>query len=298
MKPSLKARIVGWLLRKTGVISRNFTGGPDMPARIAKAQAAAPPAPTPAMRAHFAVSEDSIDGFAVWTIAPKDRAPLGRLLYFHGGGYVYTASPLHVRFYANLAKLGIAVTAPFYPLAPEHGVEQTVAHALAVYRAFAGQDDAPFVLGGDSAGAGLAAVTAMAARDAGLRPAAGLLLIAPWLDATASNPAQPAIEARDGILRLSGIRDAGRLYARDLPVTDPRVSPINGDWAGLPPVLMFGGGDDILVTDARALKAKLPEADYRERAGLMHDWPIFSLRESHEAQAEMAAFVQRLSRRF
>ena len=295
-KPSLKARIVGGILRTTGLISRNFAGGPNMPKVIAKARAAALPLPTKAMHAALDVREDSVDGRSVWTIAPKDRAPTGHLFYFHGGGYVFTASPLHWRFYERLAsEHGIAVTAPFYPLAPEHGVEETTAHALALYRWFADRNTTPFVLGGDSAGGGLAAVTATAARDMGLRAASGLLLVCPWLDAVAEHPDQPAIETRDSILKLRGIRDAGQLYARDAAVTDPRVSPLYGDWAGLPPILMFGGGDDLLVTDARALKAKLPDAVYREGSGLMHDWPIFSFRESREARAEMAAFVHRVA---
>ena len=57
-------------------------------------------------------------------------------------------------------------------------------------------------------------------------------------------------------------------------------------------MLMFGGGDDLLVTDARALKALLPQTQYHEVAGMIHDWPIFSFRESRAAQSQMAAFAK------
>jgi acetyl esterase/lipase len=83
------------------------------------------------------------------------------------------------------------------------------------------------------------------------------------------------------------------LYAGDLPLTDPRCSPIFGNWDGLPPILAFAGGDDILVTDSRALKAKVPSVDLTELAGMMHDWPIFSFSESRKAQAAMAGFAAR-----
>lgn len=290
--PSLSARIVGALLRSTGWVSRRYAGGPHMHKVIAAARAVPDAQPTARMRKQLDVRQEVLDGRTVWTIAPRDRAPSAHLLFFHGGGYVFSAVPPHFALYARLAERhGIAVTAPMYPLAPEHGVDEATGFALAAYRRFIEVHDGPFVLGGDSAGGGLASATAMAARDAGLRLPAGLLLICPWLDTSGTHPDQPAIEKRDSILKLRGIRDAGKLYAKDAPDTDPRVSPIHGDWSGLPPVLMFGGQDDILVTDARALKAKLPDAAYQEGAGLMHDWPLFFFPESRAAQERMAAFI-------
>jgi acetyl esterase/lipase len=217
-------------------------------------------------------------------------------LFLHGGGYIFTAAPPHWNSLADLAsRFGIAVTAPLYPLAPESGVVETTDWALDYYRHYAEQTASGFVLGGDSAGGGLAAATAMAARDAGLRLPAGLLLICPWLDVAGDHPQQPEIERRDCILRLSGIRDAGRLYRRDVAADDWRVSPIHGDWSGLPPIQMFGGGDDILVTDARTLKARVPAIDYDERAGLMHDWPLFFFSESKAARAKMAQWIVALT---
>lgn len=289
---SLSARIVGALLRTTGAVSKRYAGGPHMHKVIAAARLAPTAEPTAKMRKSLDVRDDRLDGRTVWTITPNDRAPTAHLLFFHGGGYVFSAVPPHFNFYAKLAaRHGIAVTAPMYPLAPEHSVVDATAFALAAYRAVIDRHDGPFVLGGDSAGGGLASATVMAARDAGLRLPAGLLLICPWLDISGSHPDQPAIEARDSILKLRGIRDAGALYARDISVGDPRVSPIHGNWSGLPPILMFGGEDDILVTDARTLKGKLPQANYHEGAGLMHDWPLFFFPESKAAQERIAGFI-------
>lgn len=290
--PSITARIMGFVLRKTGVFRKNYTGGPDLPDKIAAARAAPPQLPTPKMKAKLDVSQSAFQGRSVWRLAPKGRPAAATILYYHGGGYIYPAVSVHWDFYAHLAeKHGLAIVAPLYPLAPEHGAEEATAFALDHYRNFVGEHAGPFVLGGDSAGGGLAAVVAQSARDEGLRLPAGLALVCPWLDASASDPAQEGIEARDSILTLSGIRQAAGLYARDLPVSDPRLSPINGQWEGLPPILSFGGGDDILVTDARALKAAVPSTDYVEEAGLMHDWPLFFLPESRRAQARIAEFA-------
>jgi epsilon-lactone hydrolase len=290
--PSLTARIISFILRKTGTYRKLFSGGPGFPAMQAAALAA-PAVPAPKWAKKVAVSEDGFEGRPVWTFAPLSGQPVATVLYWHGGGYVYPPAAAHFDFLGTMAlKHRWRIVAPLYPLAPMAEVGAITGFAMGYYRTFLeAQAGAPFVMGGDSAGAGLAAATAMAARDAGLALPAKLLLICPWLEADPAHPEQQRIEPRDAILTIRGIREAGQAYAGAAGVADPRVSPIHGGWDGLPPILSFGGGDDILVTDARALKAKLPSVDYREEAGMIHDWPIFTFPESRRAQAEMAAFA-------
>lgn len=290
--PSLSARVIGFILRTTGVYRRMFSDGPGMEKALAKMRAA-PPQPKPKHRLAVDMRVEPFEGRQIWHIAPKDRAPTATVLYWHGGGYVYPAMDGHWDFYAEMAaKHGWQIIAPLYPLAPEAEATETTAFALSFYKdVITRHDPATLMMAGDSAGAGLAAATAMLARDAGLAMPAKLLLICPWLNADPAHPDQKAIESRDAILTLGGIAHAGKTYARDMPLTDPRVSPIHGHWDGLPPILAFGGGDDILVVDARALKAKHPATEYQELAGMIHDWPIFSFPESRAAQARMAAFA-------
>jgi epsilon-lactone hydrolase len=296
--PSLMAKIVGAVLRTTKIYKKRYSGGPEFLDIIKAARAEKLQVPTDKMKAMLDVKVWELEGRSIWRMAPKDRAPSADLLYYHGGGYVYSPADVHWKFYAHLVETyGIAITAPLYPLAPESDAKEAVRFAMAAYRQFLSQHDGPFILGGDSAGGGLASVVAQQARDVGLRQANGLLLICPWLDGAGVHPDQLAIEPRDSILTLAGLKQAAQLYARDLPVTDSLISPINGNWDGLPPILCFGGGDDILVTDARALKAKLPAIDYVEEAGLMHDWPIFFLSDSRRGQARMAEFTVGLAQR-
>lgn len=290
--PALSTRLISFALRKTGLFRRMFAGGPKMADLIAKA-AAVPSAPSEKLKKRVRATPTEFDGCAVWEIAPRDRAPTATVLYWHGGGYIYAAAEAHWAFLAHMAEThGWRIVAPLYPLAPAHDVTRTTSFALDFYKQFlAQQAGAPFTMAGDSAGAGLTAATVHAARDAGLALPDRLILICPWLNADPSHPDQPAIETRDAILTIRGIRDAGQMYAGGAPVSDPRVSPIHADWSGLPPILSFGGGHDILVVDARALKAKLPSVDYREMAGMIHDWPIFTFPESRAAQDQMAAFA-------
>jgi epsilon-lactone hydrolase len=295
MTPSFAARFIGAILRITRIYSKRFAGGSGFLAIIRKSRQLPQMLPSAKMRAQLLVEERELLGHSIWHIAPKNTEPSAHILFFHGGGYVFRPIFAHWKFFGHMAKKrGIAVTAPLYPLAPENGVEQATVFAMAAYRDFIAKHPGPFILAGDSAGGGLASSVAHLAREEGLRQASGMILICPWLDGSVSHPDQPEIEIRDCILHIRGAQDAAKLYARSFPVSDPRVSPILGQWDSMPPILMFGGGDDILVTDARALKAKLPSVDYDERAGLMHDWPLFFLRESREAQAKMAAFATSL----
>lgn len=290
--PALSTRLISFVLRKTGLFRRMFAGGPEMDAFIAKA-AAVPSAPSGKLQKRMTVAQTEFDGCAVWDLAPRDRRPSATVLYWHGGGYIYAAAEAHWNFLAYMAeKHGWRVIAPLYPLAPANEVGRTTDFALSFYKDFVTrQAGAPFTMAGDSAGGGLTAATVLAARDAGLALPEKLILICPWLNADPSHVDQSGIEPRDAILTIRGIRDAGRIYAGAVGVSDPRVSPIHADWSGLPPILSFGGGNDILVVDARALKAKLPLVDYRELDGMIHDWPIFTFPESRAAQAQMAGFA-------
>lgn len=289
---SIQARAFAFFLRTTGFVRKNFTGGPTLRQSIEKARQAPRQLPTAKQRMKLDIREETFDGHPVWHIAPKQGG--GRtLLYFHGGGYVYAATNFHWSFLCHLAEAhNIAVIAPLYPLAPEHSAETTTRFALDLYRHVLGSHSVEdLVMGGDSAGGGLTAATLMAARDAGLPLPKRALLICPWLNAEPDHPDQAIIEPRDAILTRSGIADAGRIYAGALPVQDPRVSPIHGDWSGFPPLYVLSGGDDILVADARALQARLPDHDYQEEAGMIHDWPIFTFPESRAAQKRMAGFI-------
>ncbi|WP_298596743.1 alpha/beta hydrolase [uncultured Sphingorhabdus sp.] len=289
--PSLTARLIASLFRMTGSLRKRYSDGPDFLKHIEQSRAEQQ-FPSAKLRKRVDIRESSFEGRKIFRFAPKDRPVAGHLLYWHGGGYVYPAVDIHWQFLAHMAeKHGIVTTAPLYPLAPEASAEEAVDWAMKFYREFTPDRAGPFVMGGDSAGGGLCAAVVPAARDEGRFLPKGLILICPWLDISVSHPDQPAIEPRDCVLTIGGTHAAAKLYTRDLSFSDPKVSPLFGNWDGLPPMLMFGGGDDILVPDARALKAKLPSIDYVEEVGMMHDWPIFFLRESRAAQARMAEFI-------
>lgn len=116
------------------------------------------------------------DGFALPArlFAPQAEQPLPVLLYLHGGGFTVGSVASHERLCRHLAYLArCAVVSVNYRLAPEWkfptAVEDTW-DSLAWLRDNAAGlrlDASRIAIGGDSAGGTLAAVTAIAARDAG-----------------------------------------------------------------------------------------------------------------------------------
>jgi acetyl esterase/lipase len=250
------------------------------------------------MRRKFNISLETRHGYEVYTVSPRSSASAGNILYLHGGAYVQDILRWHWGFIARIAKrLDMTFTVPLYPLAPVHDCTIANAFLFAVYRDLlaAGDRSRPVVIG-DSAGGGLALSLAMQANLAGVPTPAGLVLLSPWLDVTTSDPIQHHIEKVDPLLMRAGLRVAGRWYAGALATDDPRVSPLYGQVAGLPAMLLFCGTHDILVADARRLvqraAAEGAEIEYHEEPRLMHVYPLMYFPESRRAQDKIVRFVQ------
>ena len=290
--PSLSSRIVAFILRKTRVFKKRFSGGDYLAKNLHKLRAEVSE-PSAKWRTKLDIRRETFEGRAVWHIGPKDGAAKTRVLYFHGGGYVYQAASVHWDMLCHMAfKHGTSFVAPLYPLAPETKIDAISTFALSLYRdLLTRHDPGDIVIAGDSAGGGLTVTTVMQAQAAGLPLPARTILICPWLDSRALDPEQLEIDKRDPILSVAGLRSIGDILAPDGPFDQALMDPIRNDFSHYPPTIMFGGGDDILVTNARALKAKRPAIDYEEAASMMHVWPIFSFPESRAAQSRMAAFV-------
>jgi acetyl esterase/lipase len=232
-------------------------------------------------------------GYRVFDVRPRGADPDITVLFLHGGAYVAEITNWHWYFVVRLARAVPArVVVPIYPLAPT-GVAADVVPAVAdlladLRKAGAGR----VVLMGDSAGGGLALATALVARDRGDTQRDRTVLLVPWLDVTMSHPDQVELARVDRMLSLPGLREAARLYAGGLPLTDPRVSPLFGDLAGLGPLTVLHGTHDLLVADSRRLVeaagAAGVEIDYHEAAGMPHPYALLPIPEGRRARALVA----------
>ncbi len=289
---SLATRVVTGYLRLTAL--RRWTSTASGEAVLA-AEKGSPAVPL-RVQVGRRVEQRLVGGFVVERLHPRGgvRAP-GAVVYLHGGAYVNQVVRQHWELAADAADTtGRVVDVVLYGLAPQHHALEAVALVAEV---LAGLDEefggAPVHLAGDSAGAGLALVAALQRREAGLAQPAGLVLVAPWLDLSMSNPEVDAIEPDDPWLRRVGLRPAAAAWAGDLDLRDPRVSPLFADLAGLAPVTVFVGTRDICLPDARLLAARLRAAGgvvvLHEGAGQPHVYPVLPTPEGRAARRDLLA---------
>lgn len=226
------------------------------------------------------------------TAFPPRSGGRGAILYLHGGGYCIGAPASHRAITTALAAgSGMPVHVPDYRLAPEHPFPAALDDALAVYESLTASTPASIAVAGDSAGGGLALALTLAARARGLLPPAALLLLSPWVDLRCEAPSIAGRARSDPMLSPAGLRRWARLYA-DASADATLCSPLGADLAGLPPVLIQVGTDEILHDDAarlgRAIAAAGGRVELQVYPGL---WHVFQLhaRLLGEADAALSA---------
>ncbi|MDX2043981.1 MAG: alpha/beta hydrolase [Acidobacteriota bacterium] len=222
--------------------------------------------------------------------------------YLHGGGYVACSPKTHRGFTANLSLAANAkVLSLDYRLAPENKFPAALEDAVAGYRLLLekGENPKKIVIGGDSAGGGLAAATLIALRERGLPMPAGAFLLSPWTDLAATGETLVTNDATDPMLSGTMVHQLAALYYGDASPTDPLVSPLYGDFRGFPPLRIYASNTEILLDDARRLAERAKQqgvtVDLRIWNKLPHVWPIFvafGIPESKAALGEIAEFIR------
>jgi epsilon-lactone hydrolase len=208
--------------------------------------------------------------------------PQARLtvVHFHGGGYCVGSALMPRSWAAHLSALaGCRVVLPEYRLAPEHPHPAALDDARAIWAVVSGQTEpGSVVVSGDSAGGGLALALILSLRDEGQDLPAGCILLSPWLDLGRDRRAVPDLVRRDVLLTPDWIEACARAYAAPAAWADPSVSPLRADHAGLPPLLIQAGADELLAPDAGLLAASASAAGvdvaYTRWPRLWHDFVL------------------------
>jgi acetyl esterase/lipase len=242
---------------------------------------------------------DTVGGVAgEWVTAPG--TPKATLLYLHGGGYFACSPHTHRAITGGLAVRGFRVFAANYRLAPEHPFPAALDDALSIYRALPGAGIAPgaLAIAGDSAGGGLTLATLLAAKAAGLPMPAAALLFSPWTDLAGTGATLKSNLKRDPMLVGSRIGEAAGFYLNGANPKNPLISPLYGDLAGLPPLLIQVGETEVLRDDstrlAEAARAAGVPVNLKIWPNVPHVWQLFQsfLPEARAAIGEAAAFAK------
>lgn len=252
---------------------------PENPRQIARKRmdAAADRLPAPD---DVQVEKTELSGLSALAFTPDDVRP-GLLLFLHGGGYSLGSAKSHQPLVTRLSRaLRIKSVSVEYRLAPEHVFPCAVDDGVTALNWAMSQSDGPVLIAGDSAGGGLALASLLRQRQQGRALPQGVYLISPWTDLTASGESTISRAKADPMLKPDWIVTGAKLYLEDIPAETPEASPLFADLAGLPPMFIQTGDDEILRDDSIRFAQKLEQAGVPVHCeiwtALWHDFPLFA----------------------
>lgn len=241
----------------------------------------------------------AIDGVPATWFGEPALSSKGTLLYLHGGAWCLHLPAVYRRLATTLVELtGMRVLLVDYRLAPEHPFPAGIDDCFAVYRWLVeqGYTERPFALAGDSAGGSLSLVTLMRARDALLPLPDCAALLSPSTDLTISGPSSRYNAEADPMFSPAASDLLPDTYCPGQDRGNPLLSPLFGNWNGLPPLLFHAGSTEMLLDDSvraqdRARQAGV-DAEIEVWVELPHVFHVFTwIPESRLGLRAVAEFI-------
>lgn len=239
---------------------------------------------------------------------PNTGGPVPAIAYYHGGGHVIGSLDTHDLIARNLCAGAVALVASVdYRMGPEHPFPAAVEDSFAALEwlyanaASLGADPGRLGVHGDSAGANLAAVVALMARDAGAPKLRLQSLVYPISDYALNSASYTTFAEGYGLLTRAAMLWFQQHYLRSpADAEDWRASPIRApSLAGVAPAIVVTAECDVLHDDgesyAEALRGAGVAVEYREYPGMIHGFfgmvPIID--DAMNAQRAVAAAFDR-----
>ena len=234
-------------------------------------------------------------------IPKKQSKPNTKIVYLHGGGYCVGSSlTTHRIGLRNLAKItGSICHSIDYRLAPENPYPGAIDDALSAWLEIVEKNpESTLILSGDSAGGGLSLALMMRLRDEGHKLPDGAVLFSPWTNLTCESETYTTKAKADPMLsQKMAITCAGHYALTSADKKNPYISPIFGDFNGLPRTLILVGGQEILLDDSRIVgeNANAAGSDFEVDIwpNMFHDWWLFGsfIPESKQCLLKVADWI-------
>ncbi len=248
----------------------------------------------------------TLGGVPGFILTPRTipKAHRDQVIYnIHGGGYVYGPGESGTMEAVLLAGLGgYKVLAVDYRMPPDAPYPAAMDDAMAGYKAVLASTDARHVaVVGTSTGGGMTLALMLRAKAEGVALPAAMAPGTPWSDLTETGDSYKTNEWVDNVLvSYSGyLGHAAALYANGHDLRDPQLSPIYGDFQGLPPAILTTGTRDLFLSNTvrthRKLREAGVEAELQVFEGFSHAQYLFdpAAPETKEMFAEVTAFLDR-----
>jgi monoterpene epsilon-lactone hydrolase len=204
---------------------------------------------------------DTVGGVPGWWCRPEGARAGEAILHLHGGWFNWGSALAYRNLVGHIAaRTGVEAFVPDYRLAPEHPFPAATEDVYACYRGLIERGFSKIAITGDSAGGNLALgllSLATAQKAAGAVHPVAAVAFSPVTDLALTGASWETRAAVDPIFLRSQAVELVRSYlgssdADPAPAAlmNPMASPLYGELAGLPPIRIHVGDDEMLLDDS------------------------------------------------
>ena len=243
---------------------------------------------------------DTVGGISGWWAKPAQARKGPAIVHLHGGWFNWGTAQAYRNLVGHIAQSSRAnAFIPDYRLAPEHPFPAAVKDAEACYRGIVGRGIKNITLTGDSAGGNLALVLLSIAAQAGSTGVApvGAVALSPVTDLALTGESFETRAEADPYFVKSQAEGLVRSYLGGSDPRNPMASPLYGNLAGLPPVRVQVGDDEVLLDDSRRYVERAVAAGVDARLDIWMGMPhgfvgsVGQLNAASEALRSAGAFL-------
>ena len=197
---------------------------------------------------------DALGGVPGIWVYPANWRPDEAIVHLHGGWFNFGSAKAYRHLVGHIvARARARAFIPDYRLAPEHPFPAATDDVLACYQALAGKDVRRIALTGDSAGGNLALVLASRvtgdAASSNVTPV-GIAVLSPVTDLTLSGATYDTRADADPYFTRPQVAELVHSYLASADAKHPLASPLYGRLAGMPPLRILVGDDEVLLDDS------------------------------------------------
>ena len=236
----------------------------------------------------------------VW-LYPANWRPDEAIIHLHGGWFNFGSAKAYRHLVGHIAaRAGARTFIPDYRLAPEHPFPAAAEDVLACYQGLGGQGIIRIALTGDSAGGNLALVLAsriVSEAASANTTLVGVAAMSPVTDLTLSGASYETRADADPLFTRPQVAELVHSYLGSADAKDPLASPLQSQLAGMPPVRIHVGDDEVLLDDSLRFVERAVAAGVDARLdvwmGMPHGFPgsIGRLKAAAQALDAIGAFL-------
>jgi epsilon-lactone hydrolase len=217
---------------------------------------------------------DTVGGVSGIWCKPSNARFGEAILHLHGGWFNWGSAQAHRNLVGHIAaRTGAEAFVPDYRLAPEHPFPAAKNDVQACYEGLLERGIRRIAICGDSAGGNLALVMLSLATTSGDAIPVGAAVLSPVTDLALTGSSFENRSEADPYFVRPQVEALVHSYLRETDSQNPLASPLYGNLAGLPPISIHVGDDEVLLDDSRRYFERAVAAGVHARLDVWEGMP-------------------------